>query len=137
MGPFCLVLGCWDFAMKSHLGAIVHLPHQMLAYSGLAAEYSGLALQGVGGGHRGHKNNKMAGCLYCIVLCTTKPKVTVWSKARPDSIRVNVQRDTWLMGGWNNGVVFVAEPRPEIYVYFGRTKEAGHKHRLFYDKRQG
>ena len=73
MDPFCLVLDCWDFAMKSHLGAIIHLPHPTLAYSGLAAEYSGLALQGVGGGHRGHENNKMAGSvLYCIVYYETE-----------------------------------------------------------------
>lgn len=112
--PFCLALGCLDFAMKRHLGTtIIHLPRQTLAYSDLAAEYSGLALQGAGEGHRGHENNKITMCLYCNVLCTTKPKVTVWSrlfKVRPDpdSIRVNIHHDTWMMCGWNNGVLFVS-----------------------------
>ena len=61
--PFCLGSGCLDFAIKRHLGAIIHLPHHVLVYSDLAAEYSGLDLQGVVGGD---KNDKIVLCLYSI-----------------------------------------------------------------------
>ena len=95
MHPYCLALGCLDFAMKRRLGAIIiHLPRQMPAYSDLAAEYSGLALQGAGGGHRGHKNNKIAVCLYCNVLyCVLRNRKLpcgVDVRPDPDSIRVTV-----------------------------------------------
>jgi hypothetical protein len=57
---FCLGSGCLGFAIKRHLGTINHLPHHIPAYSDFAAEFSGLDLQGVGGGD---KNNSV-----CIVF---------------------------------------------------------------------
>ena len=64
-----LGLDC-SLAMKRHLGVgMSQQPHQTQACSDSLAEYSGLALQGVGGVHREREQKaKIAVCLYCVVL---------------------------------------------------------------------
>jgi hypothetical protein len=64
--PPGLGLDSLDVVMEHHQGARISHPRHTRAHSDLAAEYSGSALRGVGGGeHRGHENNKIAVCLYC------------------------------------------------------------------------
>lgn len=61
-----LGLDSLDVVMERHQEARISHPRHMRAHSDLAAEYSGSALRGVGGGeHGGHENNKIAVCLYC------------------------------------------------------------------------
>lgn len=49
-----------SLAMKHYLGVgMSHQLHQTLACSDLLAEYSGLAMRGVGGVHRRHNEQKL------------------------------------------------------------------------------
>ena len=56
--------------MKRHQGVgMSHQLHQMLACSDLLAEYSGLAMRGVGGVHRERSEQKLR-LRYCMsILC--------------------------------------------------------------------